>query len=50
VLASAVVQTKGTGAELPQEVANLCRVKDGKIVEVGFYLDQSQARRDAGLV
>ena len=50
VLANAVVRTKGNGAELPQEVANLCRVKDGEIVEVGFYLDQGQARRDAQLL
>jgi ketosteroid isomerase-like protein len=49
VLASAVGRMRGTGAELPQEVAQLCRVEDGRITEVGFYLDQKQARRDAGL-
>lgn len=49
VLASAVGRMRGTGAELPQEVAQLCRVVDGRITEVGFYLDQQQARRDAGL-
>lgn len=49
-LASAVGVMRGTGAELPQEVAVLCRVEEGRIVEVGFYLDQKQARRDAGLL
>ncbi len=49
VLASAVGRMRGTGAELPQEVAQLCRIVDGRITEVGFYLDQQQARRDAGL-
>jgi ketosteroid isomerase-like protein len=50
VLASAVGKMRGTGVELPQEVATLCRVKDGRVVEVGFYLDQAQARHDAGLL
>jgi ketosteroid isomerase-like protein len=49
VLAKATGRMRGTGAEVPQEVAALCRVEDGRIVAVGFYLDQSQARRDAGL-
>jgi ketosteroid isomerase-like protein len=49
VLASAIARLRGTGAELPQEVAQLCRVVDGRIAAVGFYLDQGQARRDAGL-
>jgi ketosteroid isomerase-like protein len=49
VLASAIGLMRGTGAKLPQEVAALSRVKDGRIVEVGYYLDQAQARRDAGL-
>ncbi len=50
VLASAVGRMRGTGAELPQEVAALSQVEDGRIVSIGFYLDQKQARRDAGLV
>ena len=50
VLASAVGKMTGTGAELPQEVAALSRIEDGRIVEVSYYLDQSQARRDAGLL
>jgi ketosteroid isomerase-like protein len=49
VLASAIGRMRGTGAELPQEVAQLCRIEDGRIAGVGFYLDQGQARRDAGL-
>ena len=48
-LGSAVGVMRGTGAELPQEVAVLCRVEDGLIIQVGYYLDQAQARRDAGL-
>lgn len=48
-LASAVGVMRGTGAELPQEVAVLCRVEDGRIIQVGYYLDQQQVRRDAGL-
>jgi ketosteroid isomerase-like protein len=48
-LGSAVGLMRGTGAELPQEVAVLCRVEDGLIIQVGYYLDQAQARRDAGL-
>jgi ketosteroid isomerase-like protein len=50
VIASAVGVMPGTGMELPQEVASLFRLEDGRFVEVGFYLDQDQARRDAGLV
>jgi ketosteroid isomerase-like protein len=49
VLASAVGLMRGTGAEVPQEVASLSRIEDGRITGVGFYLDQAQARRDAGL-
>jgi ketosteroid isomerase-like protein len=49
VLARAIGRMRGTGAELPQEVAQLCRIVDGRIAAVGFYLDQQQARGDAGL-
>lgn len=49
VLASAVGLMRGTGVQLPQEVASLIRIEDGRIVSVGFYLDQDQARKDAGL-
>jgi ketosteroid isomerase-like protein len=50
IQASAVGLMQGTGAEVPQEVAALSRIEDGRIVAVGYYLDQSQARRDAGLL
>ena len=49
MLGSAIVRIKGTGADFPQEVASLFRIEAGKIVEIGYYLDQDQARRDAGL-
>jgi ketosteroid isomerase-like protein len=49
VLADATGRMRGTGAEVPQEVAALCRVEGEKIVAIGFYLDQGQARREAGL-
>jgi ketosteroid isomerase-like protein len=49
-LATATGRMRGTGAELPQEVAALARVEEGRIASVGFYLDQQQARRDAGLL
>jgi len=49
VLASAIGRTRGSGAEVPQEVATLGRVEEGQIVAIAFYLDQEQARRDAGL-
>jgi ketosteroid isomerase-like protein len=49
VLGRATGRMRGAGAELPQEVAALCQVEEGRIVAVGFYLDQAQARRDAGL-
>ncbi|MEK6251143.1 MAG: nuclear transport factor 2 family protein [Actinomycetota bacterium] len=49
VLAQATGRMRGTEAEVPQEVAALCRVERNRIVEIGFYLDQGQARRDAGL-
>ena len=48
-LGQATGSMRGSGTEVPQEVAGLCRVEDGRIVAVSFYLDQAQARRDAGL-
>lgn len=50
VIANATARMRGAGTEVPQEVAALARVEDGRIAEVGFYLDQQQARRDAGLL
>jgi ketosteroid isomerase-like protein len=49
VLAQASGQMPDSRAEVPQEVAALCRVAEGRIVAIGFYLDQAQARRDAGI-
>lgn len=49
VLADATGRMRGSGAEVPQEVAALCRVERDKIVAMGFYLDQQQARHEAGL-
>ena len=37
------------GAELTQPGAALIAVRDGKIVSLDFYVDQDQARRDAGV-
>ena len=36
-------------ADVTEKAASLFRVKDGIVVEIHFYLDQGQARRDAGL-
>jgi ketosteroid isomerase-like protein len=49
LLAQALGRMRGTGTEVPQEVAMLCRVEEGRIVAIGFYLDQDQARREAGI-
>jgi hypothetical protein len=37
------------GAEVTQLGAAFMRLRDGKIVAVDFYVDEDQARRDAGL-
>lgn len=37
------------GVELTQLGAALIQVRDGKIVALAFYVDQDQARREAGL-
>jgi hypothetical protein len=49
MLAEATGRMRGTGAEVPQEVALFCHVDGGRLDSIGFYLDQDQARRDAGL-
>jgi ketosteroid isomerase-like protein len=41
-------QMKG-GAEVSQSSATITQVREGTIVGMDFYLDQDQARRDAGL-
>jgi hypothetical protein len=38
-----------TSAEIMQEAAVVLRVDSGRIVAIDYYLDQDQARRDAGL-
>jgi len=49
VCGRATVRIRDTGVEMTQETAVLNRVQGGKVVSMGFYLDQGQARRDAGL-
>ena len=49
LLSQANVRTRSGGVELTQDVAVLSRVVDGRIAEASFYLDQQQARRDAGI-
>ena len=45
----AKVRARSSGVELTQETAVLNRVANDRIVSMAFYLDQDQARRDAGL-
>ncbi len=40
---------KGSGIELARDDALLAEFRDGKIVRFGYYNDQAQARRAAGL-
>ncbi|MGH2981143.1 MAG: nuclear transport factor 2 family protein [Solirubrobacterales bacterium] len=49
LLAHATAVMKGSGIEIEQEVAGLHTVRDGRITASWYYLDQQQARRDAGL-
>ncbi len=49
LLGRAKVRTRSGGVELAQEIAVLNRIKDDLIVSVAYYLDQDQARHDAGL-
>ena len=39
-----------SGIELARDDALLAEFRDGKIVRLGYYNDQEQARRDAGLL
>jgi ketosteroid isomerase-like protein len=43
------VRGKGSGAELTRDDALLAEFRHGKIVKLGYYNDQSQARTAAGL-
>lgn len=38
-----------SSAEITQEAAAVLRVDSGRLVAIDYYLDQAQARRDAGL-
>ena len=49
VLVTSKARMKGTDVEVPQSAAALYLVEGGRIVKVTFYLDQNEARRDAGL-
>jgi ketosteroid isomerase-like protein len=44
-----IVKGKGSGIELSREDALVSRFRDGKIVYLGYYNDQRQAREAAGL-
>jgi ketosteroid isomerase-like protein len=44
-----VVKGKGSGIELTRDDALLAEFADGKIVRLGYYNDQAQARGAAGL-
>ncbi len=49
LLGNATARVRATGAEIPQETAALWDIENSKLVAITFYLDQDQARRDAGL-
>lgn len=49
LLSHAEVKTRSGGVGMDQDVAVLCRVAEGQITKASFYLDQDQARSDAGL-
>jgi ketosteroid isomerase-like protein len=44
-----IVKGKGSGIELTRDDALLAEFADGKIVRIGYYNDQAQAREAAGL-
>lgn len=48
-LVSSRCRMHGSGAEVAQGAAAIVRVESGQIVAAAFYLDQDEARRDAGL-
>ena len=49
VLVTSTARMKGSDAEVPQSAATKFVTEGGVIGEIWFYLDQAQARRDAGL-
>jgi ketosteroid isomerase-like protein len=44
-----IVRGKGSGIELTRDDAVVAEYRDGKIVRIGYYNDQSQALQAAGL-
>jgi len=44
-----VVTGRGSGVEVRRADALLCRLRDGRIVKMGYYNDQAQALAAAGL-
>jgi ketosteroid isomerase-like protein len=44
-----IAKGKSSGIELSRDDAMLAEFRDGKIARVGYYNDQTQARRAAGL-
>ena len=44
-----IVRGKGSGIELARDDAVLAEFRDGKIVRIGYYNDQAQALKAAGL-
>ncbi len=44
-----VVKGKGSGIEIERDDAMVCKVSNGKVVRIGYYNSQVQAREAAGL-
>ncbi|MDX6617384.1 MAG: SnoaL-like domain [Solirubrobacterales bacterium] len=44
-----VATGRGSGIELTRDDASITEFRDGKVTKVGYYNDQQQARRAAGL-
>ena len=44
-----IVRGKGSGIELTRDDAVVAEYRDGKIVRIGYYNDQSQALEAVGL-
>jgi ketosteroid isomerase-like protein len=44
-----LVKGKGSGIELSRNDAVVCKLREGKIAEIGYYNDQQQALEAAGL-
>jgi ketosteroid isomerase-like protein len=49
LLTRSTARMRDSGTEVPQATALMVKVDAGKVVEMRFYLDQQQAKRDAGL-